>query len=106
MTEYPVWSVDEALISLEKVGNDLKINNSLDINKASDRAKMQVLNNLSTEKSLTVSADQKTLTFKNEFGWAVTGNVNIYIPVTISHEWGAETFWAKIVLKPATVTNK
>ena len=106
VAEHPVWNVDEALISLEKVGNDLKINNSLDINKASDRAKMQVLNNLSTEKSLTVSDDQKTLTFKNEFGWAVTGNVNIYIPVTISHEWGAETFWAKIVLKPATVTNK
>ena len=104
--ENPVWNVDQALISLVKDGNgNMVINNDLDINSAEDRAKMQVVNSMSVNKSLSVTPDQKTLVFKNEFGWAVTGDVNIYVPATISHKWGVETFWVKIVLQPAEVTT-
>ena len=102
--EVPTWDVDKALISLEKSGNNLVINNNLDINSEADRAKMQVLNNMSAAKSLTLEGTS-TLVFKNEFGWAVTGEVNIYVPATIKHKWGEETVWVKIVLEPAKVTG-
>ena len=102
--EIPKWDVDNARISLEKSGNNLVINNNLDINSEADRNKMQVLNNMSAAKSLTLEGTS-TLVFKNEFGWAVTGEVNIYVPATIKHKWGEETVWVKIVLKPAKVTG-
>lgn len=105
LAENPVWKVDEALISLVEDGNNLVIDNTLDINSEVDRKKMQVLNSMSVKKSLSVSPDQKTLTFTNEFGWAVTGDVNIYVPAEITHKWGVETIWVKIVLHPSKVTG-
>ena len=103
----PIWKVNDALISLVDDGNgNIVPDNTLDINNEADRKKMKSVNNIIDQKySLTVSDDQRYLIFKNRMGISIESPVNLYVPCEISHKYGTETFWVKILVNPGSTTG-
>ena len=103
----PIWKVNDARISLVDDGNgNIVPDNTLDINNEADRKKMKYVNNLiDQEYSLTRSEDQRYLIFKNRMGISIESPVNLYVPCEISHKYGTETFWVKILVNPGSTTG-
>lgn len=95
----PVWGYDQARINIVMKDGNLVVDNSL-ANTEADRAKMSPLSIINGE----ITLDGDELVYTRQGAQTINEIFKVYIPVVYTHEWGTETFWAEIEVRPNAAT--
>lgn len=93
--EEPVWNLDQAMTNLKKVGDNYEADVEMDAKDAKISAATRF-----GEGALALSADGTKVIFKNVSGVPIESNVQIFIPVTVTHKWGTFTQYISVTLQP------
>ena len=90
----PQWKLGEAMTNLKKVGDNYEAV-EMEAKDATISAKDRF-----GEGALELSPDKTKVIFKNVSGVPIESNVQIFIPVTITHKWGTFTQYISVTLQP------
>lgn len=92
----PVWNLANAMTNLKK---DSEGNYVVDETITAETAKIKAEDRFGVG-CITANADNSSLTFKNVKGVKVEKTIKLFIPVTVSHNWGTLTETVTVDLLP------
>ena len=88
----PVWNLGEAMTNLKKVGDNYE---AVEMN-----AEDATISAATRFGEGALALEGTKVVFKNVSGVPIESDVQIFIPVTVSHKWGTYTQYISVTLQP------